>query len=392
MALSLQQLLQIMENGTPAQQDQVTNSLVAMWKQQNPNGDLGKNYGNLKSQFYYGLKAALGDSRFNSFAQIPYVQEALKQAQNVNDVGSLPGANNPVGQTDSGNNPSLNGLPPQTIDATSIVDNAGQRSLTPQGAPAPQVNADGTITLVSPFGESVNLPQSEYQRALNSHYTLPGGGASSGNTAADAVQKVLETNPPKVENGSITPKAEDVSAYLEQAKASLDPYYHQLISQAQSDLTRGFTAIGQDLTANERTLGQNYGVNLQNTQESLARRGLTDSTIRSTAERTLAQNTQAAIDAGRLEAQRRAQDIGTKGERYLGSSNLPSIPNFSYAPTPVYNQPGGYGFTTGTKTRSLYTPTGDTVGQVATDQYTAEQASARNLLSDAQTLQAFNTR
>lgn len=219
-----------------------------------------------------------------------------------------------------------------------------------------------------------------------------GGGSSSSSSSSsflDVIANNLATKPPVIENGSIEA---NLAKYLEQAKTEVDPYYHQLISQTQQDLTRGLTQIGEDVASNERKLGQQYGVNLENTQEAMARRGLTNSSIRNTAEKTLAQNTQEAIDAGRQEALRRAQTLGTTAERSLGTTNLPTnLPTLTGAPTPITNTPGVYGTSAGTGTRDLYTSTPDTFGTLQADQATAEQKRQRDLASAQQTLQANYT-
>ncbi len=211
------------------------------------------------------------------------------------------------------------------------------------------------------------------------------GGATGGQTGGNSqgTDQALDAITDHLTKTIINPDVEIgkdfTDQYLTQAKSELGPYYKQLIDQAQADVTNAFNNIGQDVAANERSLEKTYGQNLQSTQESLARRGLTDSTIRDTAEKTLADTTQAAIEAGRVQAQRQAMTAGTAGERYLGSTNMPKLPGINDAPTPILNQPGVYSFSKANTTRDLFSPVGGTTGTLQQDQLAATQKRVLDL-------------
>ena len=173
----------------------------------------------------------------------------------------------------------------------------------------------------------------------------------------DVVQEKLTTSPP--------PAGITVDTFLQQAQTELGPYFNQLFQQAQQDLQTGFRQIGEDVGARELELGQQYGRSLENIQEDAARRGLTFSTIRNQQEKSLADQTQEAIETGRREAERRALELGTQGERTLGTANLPQLPNaIPNAPRPITGQTGVYQLQPTTGTRNLFAPVGNTVGKL----------------------------
>lgn len=196
------------------------------------------------------------------------------------------------------------------------------------------------------------------------------------NAQLDAIQQHIENNPinPDVEINQQT-----LNDYLTQAKSELAPYYNQLFSQGKQDVTTGMGQINEDLAASERSLEKNYGRQLEGVQSDAANRGLTFSSIRNTNERTLADTTQEAIEAGRREAQRRALSLGTAAERQLGSSNLPDLATTSDAPTPILNRPGVGSFAKPVTSRSLFAPVGGTTGTLQQDRLAAETGRQKEL-------------
>mgnify|MGYP001563946131 CR=1 FL=1 len=178
----------------------------------------------------------------------------------------------------------------------------------------------------------------------------------------DAIAEYAAANPPKVTSQL---SQGELDLYLKQAQERVNPEYAQYFEQARQDVLSGFQQLGQDLQVSERKLQSGFGSQLERTQENMASRGLTFSSIRDKAERTLQESTQAAIDAGRREAERRALDLGTAAERKLGSANLPTLPGVDEAPKPIIGTPGEFLFNKPTGTRSLYTPTGGQTGELA---------------------------
>ena|SRR3990167_4091790 len=194
----------------------------------------------------------------------------------------------------------------------------------------------------------------------------------------DSTNKVLDA---AVEAAINTPNKNDISAaqFADWATifhANNDPYFQQLNKQSQQDLQTGLSQIGQDLATGERKLATSYGANLAATQANAASRGLTTSSIRNQQERTLADTTQAAIEAGRQEAQRRALELGTGIERKVGSTNLGDLSSYNIgnAPTPQTGRPGLLGFNPSVGTRSLYTPTGGIIGSNQREQAAAQES------------------
>lgn len=192
-------------------------------------------------------------------------------------------------------------------------------------------------------------------------------------------------------NPDVQISADMIQKFYQQAKTELEPYYGQLFKQAQDDLTIGFKQIGEDLAANERTLESNYGKNLENVQEDAASRGLTFSSIRNKNEQNLAEQTQAAIETGRREAERRALSLGTQGERQLGSANLPNLPGINEAPTPILNKPGVYSFAKPTGVRDLFKPIGSTSGKLEQDKLAAIESRKLDLTNQERAYRGLNT-
>ena len=170
--------------------------------------------------------------------------------------------------------------------------------------------------------------------------------------AKNPIPKTLEISP------------QVAASYLQQAKNRVEPEYKQYFDQAIADVQTGFRQLGEDVLAQERTLESKYGSQLGSLQENLARRGLTFSTERTRSEKSLAESTQAAIDAGRREAERKALTLGSTAERQIGSANLPLLPGINEPPKPILDLPGQYVFSKPTGTRSLYTPVPGTTGQL----------------------------
>ena len=254
------------------------------------------------------------------------------------------------------------------------------------------------------FGYKQVGDTSSGQRILNSQMAsnyMPGGstvgasGQSGNGQLPESANKVLDILQEHITNGIINPDVKVdsnlIDSYLKQAKEEMAPYYKQLFDQANQDLQTGFRQIGEDLASNERSLEKSYGQELQSTQESLARRGLTSSTIRSDAEKSLVDSTQAAIEAGRRQAERQAMSLGTAGERQVGSANLSKLPGINEAPKPILNQPGIYSFAKPTTTRDLFNPVGSTTGTLEQDRLAAEQKRKLELTNNEREFRSINT-
>ena len=204
-------------------------------------------------------------------------------------------------------------------------------------------------------------------------------------TEADSLeQKILDAAQTKIESGIINPDVEisdEMAAqFLQQAKDEVAPYFAEQIRQKREDYTRQLGQIGEDVLAEERQLEYKYGQNLQNVQEEMARRGLAFSTIRGGKEQNLLAQTQAAIEAGRREAERRTLETGTQAERTLGTTYLPETIGVSQAPKPILGKPGVFGFEKETGTRSLFAPVGGVMGSLEKERLLSEQARQKELI------------
>ena len=79
--------------------------------------------------------------------------------------------------------------------------------------------------------------------------------------------------------------------------------------------------------------------------------------------------------------QRAVEDIGIKGERYLGSQFFPQTQlAFQTGGTAQIGRPGQYGFA-GTESRQLFRPQGGVTGNLERERLTEEERRRRELES-----------
>lgn len=295
---------------------------------------------------------------------------------------------------------------------------SGAQSASTLGSSAYQAAEAGAgyTQMIDQRGDPILVPKGQEQTFLNSGFTYPGqqrqtpvsivtqpttrsfDQSSSQNYQSSlpkSVEKVLDVLQDKIAQTPINPdvqiSADLIEKFYQQAKAELDPYYGQLFKQAQEDLIVGFKQIREDLTTQERNLESNYGKNLENIQEDAAARGLTFSSIRDKNEQSLVEQTQAAIEAGRREAERRARELGTQGERQIGTANLPTLSGINEAPTPILNKPGVYSFAKPTGVRDLFKPIGSTTGKLEQDKLAAVQSRKLDLTNQERAYRGLNT-
>ena len=240
---------------------------------------------------------------------------------------------------------------------TSSPYSPGQRIY---GAVAEKAARDAGYTLIN--GRDVGSSWPSYEVGQKTTGQQPGQQPQDINKIIiDTIAEYAATNPPKVTSQL---SQGEMDLYLKQAQERVNPEFAEYFEQARQDVLSGFQQLGQDLQTSERKLQSDFGSQLERTQENLASRGLTFSSIRDEAEKTLQESTQAAIDAGRREAERRALSLGTAAERKLGSANLPALPGVDTAPQPIIGTPGEFIFSKPTGTRSLYSPTGGQTGEL----------------------------
>ena len=113
--------------------------------------------------------------------------------------------------------------------------------------------------------------------------------------------------------------------------------------------------------------------------------------MRTRAEQELATQAGTALAENVQQTQRSAEDLGIKGEKYLGTSNLPTGRQIQTGATPITGQAGTYGIQTGTQARSLFAPTGGTTGTLEQDRLEAEEKRKRGLVSAERELRGYYT-
>lgn len=186
----------------------------------------------------------------------------------------------------------------------------------------------------------------------------------------------------KIVNPDITIDDNLIAQFTAQAKTELGDYYKPLFDQTASDIKTGLQRIGEDLGSYTTQLSKQFGSQLENTQESFARRGLNFSSDRNKAETNLADTYATALAGKQQDAQRSAYDLGVAGVRKLGSSFFPSeTASYLSGQTPTLGKAGVYGFSNGTKRNALFDPTsqGDVYGTLQGDQKYAETSRVNDL-------------
>lgn len=189
-------------------------------------------------------------------------------------------------------------------------------------------------------------------------------------------------------NPSVEITPETTQRFLDQAKTQLAPYYKQVFSNFQQDIQRGMQRLTEGLASKERDLGTQYGQALESRQTSFGRRGLEFSSERQRSESDLANQARQAIAEARTSTKQAVENLGTQGERQIGSAMFPTnLPTPNAAPTPQIGLPGRYGFDFSTQTGSpLFSPVGGQLGETEREQTTAEQNLKNQLMLERQRL------
>jgi hypothetical protein len=211
------------------------------------------------------------------------------------------------------------------------------------------------------------------------------------NQSFDAMQSYVDTltKSGKIVNPDIVFDEDTIARFTSQAKTELGPYWNQIFDQTASDIKTGLTRIGEDLNAYTQKLGKQFGQQLEQTQESFARRGLNFSSDRNKAEATLADTFNTALSTEQQTQERAAYDFGTKGERMIGSTLFPNgIPDYTTGAKAQLGTPGQYGFSTGTSRRALFDPLGNTTGSLESDRTFSEESRVVDLKNAKRELDA----
>jgi hypothetical protein len=231
--------------------------------------------------------------------------------------------------------------------------------------------AGRNVQMISPTGEiqtTGELDMTGWSQAQIDAY----------NASKDYVDNLAKQG--QVINPDIEINQSIIDKFTEQAKTELGPYYNQIFSQAKSDMERASKQLADSYSSQERNLGEQYGKALEGTQESFARRGLSDSTMRTGAERELATQTERSLTDLQKGTEQAAENIGITGEREVGTANMPSLGSYNTGARPILGQAGVYGITPSSQSRSLYTPQGGTTGTREQERLTAEEQRKRDLI------------
>ena len=198
-------------------------------------------------------------------------------------------------------------------------------------------------------------------------------------------------NQGKVVNPNITIDQATIDRFTKQAKTELEPYYGQVFRQAETDIKTGLERQARDYATRERDLGLQYGNALEQTQESYARRGLEFSSERNKAEGDLADQAERSLGDLRTNLFDASKDLGTRGERSIGSSLFPSVnAKVSQGTAPIRGQAGIYGFSFGSPTMDIFSPLGGTTGDLQRQRMTDEEQRKLSLINNERQSRSLN--
>lgn len=196
----------------------------------------------------------------------------------------------------------------------------------------------------------------------------------------------------KIMNPSITIDPGTVQRFLDQAKSELDPYFTSIYQNAQADLNKFSTRLGQDYQTQVSDLGKVYGQNLEATQNNFAQRGLAFSSDRTKAENNLKDAANRSLTGINTQFGRSAEDAASTAAQQYGSRNISFNPTVQTGVGPAQiNQPGVYGFTPSTESRVLAVAPPNIVGTVPNQQLYAQRARQNELISNERSLRGFYT-
>ncbi len=131
--------------------------------------------------------------------------------------------------------------------------------------------------------------------------------------------------------------------FLRQAEKAIAPEYKAKFDSIKQNLTRDLENIGYDLDLRKKEIEKESTETLQEGTEDLAGRGLAFSSRRGEFETDVSDYKRKETEAARILAKRKAQELGTSAESYVGTKtlkgyNLPNIDgsrSFEFSRTPL---------------------------------------------------------
>lgn len=317
------------------------------------------------------------------------VADAAKQAQNAGGVGAS-GAGQ-TGQT------YYNEKTGQTIDLKNYpnIDDADLRNQgwIPKSENAPKDTIGQTEQWIQrPGGQPIPISQSGFknlQDAANAGYSPIANPNNVGfqtdnpllqdalndpeikkqfegldKSWQDIIDEVLKQLEPKLKDGyivnpDIAIDPSYVKEFLDKSTGQLNEFYQQKIGLVKDDLETSFKRLQEDFDKGIRRAEEPFKMSMEAQAQGEAMAGTAYSSGRVKREAQAIQGQQDVLNDAFTQAQRSIEDIGTAGERQIGSENIRSlnIPSLG-----GYNV--GVGGFTPTNGRTLFTPHGSLIGDI----------------------------
>ena len=193
----------------------------------------------------------------------------------------------------------------------------------------------------------------------------------------------------KVVNPNIELTPMEVQKFLDQATTEIDPYYASLLGSIKDDLTKDLQLLQKEYDIQKKGAETGFKESLASTRESLAGRGLAFSGVRGQEEQSMADTQQRQLDLSALGMERGLGGSYRNLESQIGTSNLPSIPQFNAS---TVSTEGAGSFGTGRQLN--FSPTGNIYGTIPAQRTTDIQRRKLELETTARqnrVLDLYNT-
>jgi len=164
----------------------------------------------------------------------------------------------------------------------------------------------------------------------------------------------------KIVNPNLDITETETKAFEDQARSKIAGYYDELIGYETGDLRKSLERMKEDFTTGVGRAEELFKEKLSNQAEAEAQAGLTFGSERGKRVSKTIKAQQEGLDDASLEMARSSQDLATATERKIGSSAFNSLGLDTSSPN---YKVGERGFTSN-GTRSLFTPSGNLVGEL----------------------------
>ncbi len=154
--------------------------------------------------------------------------------------------------------------------------------------------------------------------------TLPSTGDENIDKLIGAFEQGVQSTNKRI-NPQITFNPGEISGFLDQAIAELNPFFQSQFKAIRTDLEEGLGELQQSLDLQAEAQAQGFRGGLKDIRESAAERGLGISGVRASQEREFAESTSRGIEQATNQALASSRIAGREVERRIGTENLASV-------------------------------------------------------------------